>query len=140
MIGVDTNVLVSAVNAADRRHDRSRLFLSEAVKSTRLVVPWAVVYEFLRVVTHPKVVTAPLSVESAWTFVAALIGHPNVQMVSEGPRHFELAAQALQAPGVHGNLVCDAKIAAVLAEHGVREFVTFDQDFHRFADLRVRSP
>lgn len=140
MIAVDTNVLVYAVNTADPRHDRCRTFLTEAVASSRLVVPWAVIYEFLRVGTHPKVMREPLSIQQAWSFVAALIGHPNVVVVAEGVRHAEVVEQALQAQGVYGNLVCDARIAAVLTESGVRDLVTYDQDFHRFKELRVRSP
>jgi predicted nucleic acid-binding protein len=46
----------------------------------------------------------------------------------------------LSAPGVHGNLVHDAHIAAVLAEHGVRRIYTRDQDFRRFPGLEVVDP
>ena len=47
---------------------------------------------------------------------------------------------AAAAPGVHGNLVHDAHIAAVLAEHGVRRIYTRDQDLHRFPGLEVVDP
>jgi len=36
-----------------------------------------------------------------------------------------------------GNLVHDAHIAALCIEHGVRELITGDRDFLRFAGLEV---
>jgi predicted nucleic acid-binding protein len=39
-----------------------------------------------------------------------------------------------------GNLAFDAHIAALCAEHGVRELWTLDRDFARFPGLRVVNP
>jgi predicted nucleic acid-binding protein len=39
-----------------------------------------------------------------------------------------------------GNLAHDAHIAALLVEHGVREFLTLDRDFARFPGVRTRNP
>jgi len=39
-----------------------------------------------------------------------------------------------------GNLAQDAHVAALLAEHGVRELWTTDRDFARFPGLLVRNP
>ena len=39
-----------------------------------------------------------------------------------------------------GNLAHDAHIAALLREHGVREFFTADKDFSRFPGIAIRNP
>ena len=140
MIAIDTNVLVYAVNSDDPAHEPCRQFVSDAL-ATRLVrVPWTVLYEFLRVATHRAVLPHPLSTEQAWSFVETLLKAPSFRPLSETDRHADYAQHALSAPSVSGNLVHDAHIAAVLANHGVREIWTRDQDLHRFRDLTVRDP
>jgi toxin-antitoxin system PIN domain toxin len=96
--------------------------------------------EFLRVVTHPRIPVRPLTVEQAWGFVTELIERPHVTVVGPGPGHAAAASRMLAAHDVRGNLVHDAHIAAVLAEHGIRRIYTRDQDFHRFPGLEVVDP
>lgn len=48
--------------------------------------------------------------------------------------------QSLDASQASGNLVHDAHIAALLLEHGVREFWTADRDFLRLPRLRIVNP
>jgi uncharacterized protein len=35
---------------------------------------WPILYEFMRVTTHPRVMRRPSSAPHAWAFVAALLG------------------------------------------------------------------
>ncbi len=145
MIGVDTNVLAYAVNSQCPEHEACREVIqgmrAQAGSSPeRLALPWSVAYEFLRVVTHPRFHVRPLTVEQAWGFVTELIERPHVTVVGPGPGHAAAASRMLAAPGVRGNLVHDAHIAAVLAEHGIRRIYTRDQDFHRFPGLEVVDP
>jgi toxin-antitoxin system PIN domain toxin len=145
MIGVDTNVLAYAVNSQCPEHEACREVIQgmrAPVGSSpeRLALPWSVAYEFLRVVTHPRFPVRPLTVEQAWGFVTELIERPHVAVVGPGPGHDAAASRMLAAPGVRGNLVHDAHIAAVLAEHGIRRIYTRDQDFHRFPGLEVVDP
>jgi hypothetical protein len=46
----------------------------------------------------------------------------------------------VEAGRASGNLAHDAHIAALLREHGVREFWTTDKDFHRFPGIAIRNP
>ena len=145
MIGVDTNVLIYAVNADEPAHERCLDILSGTrpvrdVAVEQLGVPWSVVYEFLRVVTHPRVLPTVMSMDQAWGFIADLQQREHVTMLAAGPGHARAAGRVLRAPGVRGNLVHDAHIAAVLAEHGVRRIYTRDQDFRRFPGLEVVDP
>jgi predicted nucleic acid-binding protein len=46
----------------------------------------------------------------------------------------------LTSSRVTGSMTHAARLAALCAAHGVRELWTADQDFSRFAALRVRNP
>ena len=140
MIALDTNVLVYAVNSDDPHHSGCRRFLTEALATHLVRAPWTVLYEFLRVVTHPRVLPSPLAARDAWTFVQALLDAPGFLPLAESDRHADYARRALTAPGVTGNLVHDAHIAAVLANHGITEIWTFDQDLRRFPGLTIKDP
>jgi predicted nucleic acid-binding protein len=54
-------------------------------------------------------------------------------------RHAELLGAFLALPGVHGNLVPDAQLAALALEHGLTLCST-DGDFARFPGLAWQNP
>jgi hypothetical protein len=54
-------------------------------------------------------------------------------------RHREVLVSLLGLPGVHGNLVPDAHLAALAIEHGLTLCCT-DGDFARFSGLRWENP
>ena len=142
MIGLDTNVLVYAADEFTSEHERCRELLSGASEqdAEQLCLTWSVIYEFFRVVTHPKYFRTPWSTREAWDFVQRLADAPHVTVLCPGPAHAAAAERMLAAPGVRGNLVHDAHIAAVLVEHGVRRIYTRDQDFRRFPGIEVVDP
>jgi toxin-antitoxin system PIN domain toxin len=103
-------------------------------------LPWPCVYEFLRVVTHPRVFHPPVPADRAVRDVRAILASPSLVLLSETDRHIEVAAQMLEQSGASGNLIHDAHIAALCIEHGVSELLTADRDFSRFPALTVRNP
>lgn len=103
-------------------------------------LPWPCVYEFLRVVTHPRVFDPPTPLGVALANVATLLLSPSVILLGEGPSHADWMRTVLAESRTVGNQVFDAYIAALMREHGVGEIVTDDLDFHRFESLRVVHP
>ncbi len=147
MIGVDTNVLVYAANSDHPAHQHCLLLLrggskrpAERLAPETLCLTWSVVYEFLRVVTHPAVLSRPFRTPDAWEFVTRLLAAPHVRVLGPGADHAAAAGPTLAAPGIRGNLVHDAHIVAVLAEHGVRRIYSNDADLRRFPGLAVVDP
>lgn len=142
MVVVDTNVLVYAADASSPFHPACRDWLETQRRGVGAwFLTWSIVYEFLRVTTHPSVMRRPWNAASAWEFVTALTGSPGLTMLVATDRHAEVAAQVIaEMPHLSGNLLHDAHTAVLMREHGVRRICTRDADFHRFAFLEVVDP
>jgi uncharacterized protein len=141
MIGIDTNILVFS-HRAESPHCRAarNLLQSLAEGSEPWMIPWPCIYEFLRVVTHPRVFTPASTVQQAFGHLEPLFGSPSLCWGSEGPEHLPALRSTLQIVRPAGNLVHAAHIATLLIEHGVREFLTDDRDFARFPGLKITHP
>lgn len=143
MFVVDTNILVYAANRAAPEHacclDMIKKWRSQALP---WYLTWKIIYEFLRVVTHPRVMPHPWDLWQAWCFVEALLSSPSLTLLTETDRHPFVAAEVFKrlGPVLSGNLIHDAHTAVVMLEHGIRMIYTRDSDFHRFDFLEVIDP
>ena len=135
------NVLVFAEIRTSPFHETARQLLGEAAEgSTPWGLPWPCVYEFLRVVTHPRIYYPPVPVPRALQDLGRILASSD-RFASIGNRaSYWNFQQVIKTSGVAGNLIHDAHIAALCLEHGVSEFVTGDRDFQRFPNLRVSNP
>ena len=141
MIALDTNVLVYARRQESEHHKQAVKLLRELAEGTEpWALAWPCVYEFVRVVTHPRVFSPPSRLADVLADLEGLFQSPTLTLLGEGPSHPTHLDRVCRAGAVSGNLVHDAHIAALLAEHGVREFLTADRDFLRFTMLNVRDP
>lgn len=141
MRAVDTNVLIFAEIRNSIEHEQARRVLTELSEGAAAwAIPWPCVYEFLRVVTHPRVYHPPVPPAVAVADLRAILTSPSLVLLSETPRHAEMLEAVVRSSGAAGNLMHDAHIAALCLEHGVSELITGDRDFHRFPGLRVHDP
>jgi len=142
MFVVDTNVLVYAANEDSPFHRTCADLIAEwRLRSGAWFVTWGIVYEFLRVVTHPRVLPAPWSTSEAWAFVEALLASPGLIVLTETVRHAAVVREVVeQVPALTGNLLHDAHIAILMREHGVQRIYTRDTDFHRFRFVKPIDP
>jgi toxin-antitoxin system PIN domain toxin len=142
MFVVDTNVLLYAAEKNFAEHARCRdLLLSWRAQAAPWYLTWGILYEFVRVATHPRVFRKPWTAVDAWQFVSILLDSTSVGMLIETPRHASVASQVLdEVPLLAGNLLHDAHTAILMQEHGIRIIYTRDNDFHRFPFLEVRDP
>ena len=142
MLAVDTNVLIYAADADSQFHASCRDWLeNRRRRADGWYVTWGVLYEFLRVTTHPRVMQKPWNAPQAWGFVAALLASPGLGVLVPTQRHAEVAEQVItENPHLAGNLLHDAHTAILMREHGIRQICTRDTDFHRFPFLEVVDP
>ena len=142
MFVVDTNVLVCAADGDSPFHAACRDWLErQRGRADAWYTTWAILYEFLRVTTHPRVMRRPWSASAAWDFVAALLASPGLGVLVPTQRHAEVAGQVIaELPHLVGNLLHDAHTAILMREHGIRRVCTWDTDFHRFPFLEVVDP
>ena len=142
MFVVDTNVLIYAANARAREHVRCHALLEEWRNSAGAwYVTWGICYEFLRVVTHPRILPNPWSATGAQQFLSSLFQSPSLGVLVATDRHAPVLAQVIgEVPLLAGNLMHDAETAVLMREHGIRRICTRDTDFHRFTFLDVVDP
>lgn len=142
MTVVDTNVLVYAADASSPFHAGCREWIDrQRGRADAWYTTWAILYEFLRVTTHPRVMRKPWSAPMAWAFVKALLASPGLGLLTPTERHAEVADQVIaELPHLAGNLLHDAYTAILMREHGIRRIVTRDTDFHRFPFLETVDP
>lgn len=142
MFVVDTNVLVYAADEGCAFHQPCRALLeSWRSQASAWYVTWPILYEFLRVTTHPRVFREPWPLGRAWEFVEALLASPGLGVLGPTERHAQVAAQVFrEIPHLGGNLMHDAHTAILMREHGVRRVFTRDTDFHRFPFLEPNDP
>ena len=142
MLAVDTNVLIYAADADLQFHAPCRDWLErQRVRPDAWYTTWGIVYEFLRVTTHPRVMRRPWSVLAAWEFVSALLASPGLALLVPTQRHADVAGKVIsELPHLAGNLLHDAHTAILMREHGIARICTRDTDFNQFPFLEVIDP
>lgn len=139
MIAVDTNVLIYAHRTETDLHAaaaRELVFLAEG--TTGWGLPVFCVGEFIRVVTHRRILNPPSTSPQAVSFLERVLASPSCRIVRPGPDFVSLLTAASLAASARGNLVFHAQIVALCREHGISTILTNDRDFRRFDSLRVR--
>ncbi len=140
MILLDVNILLYATNQSVSQHATAREWLDRQLSdSHRVGLPWATLLAFLRLSTSARVAARPLTMDTAWKNVTQWLECEPVWIPLPTERHAEVLGTLLAQPGVHGNLVPDAHLAALAIEHGLTLCST-DGDFARFGELNWINP
>jgi uncharacterized protein len=140
VILVDANILIYAHVSSFPQHDVARQWLDRQLNGSAPVgLPWASVLAFMRLVTNPRVFEHPEPMANAWLQVQTWLACETAWAPQPTTRHGEILSELLALPGMHGNLVPDAHLAALAMEHGLTLCST-DGDFARFRGLRWLNP
>jgi toxin-antitoxin system PIN domain toxin len=140
MILLDANLLIYAIDSTSPHHTRARRWLEKVLSGdTAVGLPWAVVLAFLRITTRAGILERQLPVDRAVAFVDEWLDQPYVELVGPGAAHWPLLKNLLHEAGAAGNLTTDAHLAALAIESGC-ELASTDNDFRRFAGLRLVNP
>ena len=137
---IDANLLIYAFNPSAQQHRRAREWLEARLNGPMPVgLPWPSLVAFLRVSTHSRIFERPLTIPEAWDQVLRWLSSPVAWAPNATERHQGVLGQLLYLPGLRGNLVHDADLAALAIEHGLTLCST-DGDFARFPGLRWENP
>lgn len=140
MIVPDVNILVYAFRADSAEHRTYAPWLNEALTRESIGVSDTILSGFVRIVTHPRITTAPAPIDTAMAFARSLVAAPRTQWLTGGASAWSrLDALTATDHGIRGNLVPDAYIAALTLANGAR-LATRDRGFARFPDLRWFDP
>lgn len=138
---IDANILLYASDAASPRHEMARAFLEECARGPEtLYLAWPTVLAYLRIATHSRVFSNPLSPRVAEQNIDALLALPHVRTIAEEEGFWAAYREVTAGKAVRGKLVPDAHLATLLREHGVKTLYTSDVDFRRFDFLDVKDP
>ena len=141
MQAIDTNVLIYAEIRSSPWHEDARRLLREVAEGAfPWAIPWPCIYEFLRVVTHPRIYHPPVPLSVALNDLRRILDSPTLVLLHETSNHPDVMMRVLKESGVSGNLIHDAHIAALCLEHGITELISGDRDFARFPSLTARNP
>ena len=141
MIAVDSNILVYAHRADSPWHQPAAAAVRELAEGkSAWAIPWPCIHEFLAIVTHKRIYDPPTPPDRAREQVEAWFQSPTLVMLAETESYWERLRAALEEGKIRGPRVHDARIAAICADHGVKELLSADRDFSRFPSLKVRNP
>jgi toxin-antitoxin system PIN domain toxin len=140
MILPDANLLLYAYDQSSPFHPKAAAWFEHLMShSSSVILLPAVVFGFVRISTHPRIFTNPLSVAEASAQVRLWLGRRQVRLHEMLADDVEAALALLESAGTAGNLTTDAQIAAVALRLDA-EVHTADLDFGRFAGVRFRNP
>jgi uncharacterized protein len=138
---LDVNVLLYASDRSSDRHEHARQFVEACATGPEILcLAWPTLMSYVRIATHPRIFSAPLSPDEALGNVATLLGLPHVRAVSELDGFLDAYKDVTGETAVRGNLVPDAHVATILFQHGVRTLYSNDRDFRKFSSIDLRDP
>ncbi len=137
---IDANLLLYAVDALAAEHAKASAWLAEQLNGDRRVgIPWESITAFVRISTHPRATSHPLSPSEAWRFIEDWLAVEQVWIPVATERHADVLGGLIARYRIAGNLVPDAHLAAIAIEHGL-EICSADTDFARFSEVRWLNP
>ena len=140
MILPDANLLLYAYDQSSPFHPKAAAWFQNIMSRPGPVILLpAVVFGFVRISTHPRIFTSPLSVAEASAHVRSWLGRKQVRLHDMLLEDVNAALSLLESAGTAGNLTTDAQIAAVALRLDA-EVHTADLDFGRFAGVRFSNP
>jgi toxin-antitoxin system PIN domain toxin len=140
VILIDVNLLIYATFTNVPQHHAARTWVESQLNgSARVGLPWACLLAYLRISTNPRAFAGFISMAAALKQVQNWLSSDVVWIPQPTERHADMLGSLCAQPGIQGDLVSDAHLAALAMEHGLTLCST-DGDFARFRELKWQNP
>jgi len=122
-------------------HRRAKSFVETCIAQQELFyLGWPTVMSYLRIATHPAVLTVRYPPDEAMKNIETLLSLPHARFLSEAEGFWHVYHTTTSGIPTRGDLLPDGHLAALLRYHGVKTLYTHDRDFLKFPFLDVRDP
>ena len=140
MILVDANILLYAEDSHSEQHEKARLWWDKQLSGSDTVcLCWPVITAFIRIGTNVRLHERPLTLKEAVERVQSWLEQPCVRIIQPTEHHWIIFQRLLKEGGAAGNLVSDAHLGALAAEHNCI-LASTDADFARFREVKWKNP
>ncbi len=139
MIFPDVNMLLYAYDRSSTFHMAAKQWLENALSESDVFFSWHTITGFLRILTHPNILSNPAPLSEAVQVVSEWLQRENTHLILFEKRNWPLFSRMLIEGQASGNLVMDAHIAATAVSCGASVAST-DRDFTRFPGLKFINP
>lgn len=140
MFLLDVNVVLAAHRGDHPDHRLVRGWFDQLLDGDDpFTVPNQVWASFLRLATNRRIFEVPSPRAEAFGFIDATVAQPHYLQINPGPRHLALLREIADEADAAGDLIPDAALAAIAAEHHCA-VATLDRDFARFTSVRHLRP
>lgn len=140
-VGLDTNILLYAINESAPQHAAARAFLESRRDDAETVVSELVLVELYVLLRNGAVLSRPLGSADAAAVVGRFRRHPRWQLVDHDPSVMDEVWAAAARPGFARNRIFDTRLAFGLRRRGVRSFATANvRDFDNVGFEQVWNP
>lgn len=140
MILLDVNVIVYALRREFPQHGDANAWLTAHLTGPEgIVVPDAVLASAVRLLTHHRVLSTPLTPPEALAAVDVIRAGPAVVRPPRAAARWQHFRSLVDDLGLRANDIPDAMLAATALSLGAR-LATFDRGFRRFPRLDVIEP
>ena len=137
---LDANLLLYAVDRTAAHHATAKEFLERQLNGdTRVGLPWQSLGAFVRIATHPRVMSTPMTAAEATSMVDDWLAAPTAWIPDITTATWAIARRMIVHHQVTGNLIPDVQLAALAIQHGV-PVASADSDFARFPEVTWLNP
>lgn len=139
---LDVNLLLYGSDQSSPFHAKALAFLESCARRDEpLHLCYPTLLSYLRISTHPRIFTRPLTPDEALGNVRELASLPQVRLISERDGFLEIYREVTANTVVRANLVPDAHLASILRQHGVSTLYTSNvEDFRRIGFPDAHNP
>jgi toxin-antitoxin system PIN domain toxin len=130
---LDVNVWLALVDENHVHHEKAITYWREQ-SASEIAFCRVTALAFLRLSTHPKILSRPLSSEEAWDIYQRYRVEARVVFILDSPGVDQGFMEYTRQSGFMHQLWTDCYLAALASFRNCR-VVSFDQDFHRFSKL-----